>query len=100
MRYGIWRSATSFRKFRGSRFVRITSQRHCYNLCESRAGLAALIAAARGYAFSCRTGFLAGRRGTPCLSGSTTQTIAAQESGAYGDEGKAVGGCNTGGFAV
>jgi hypothetical protein len=39
---------------------RITGQRNCYNLCESRIGLAALIAAARGYAFHVGLSALAG----------------------------------------
>jgi hypothetical protein len=68
--------------YRGPR--RITGQRYCYNLCESRVGSATLIAAARGYAFSCRTerslqgggGLRACRFDNP--------TSAAQEGGAYG----------------
>src|SRR5690349_10244279 len=40
---------------------RITSQRHWYNLCENRLGLAALIVAARGYAFRVGLSVLAGR---------------------------------------
>jgi hypothetical protein len=77
------------RPFCASRFLRrgprrITGQRYCYNLCESRVGSATLIAAARGYAFSCRTerslqgggGLRACRFDNP--------TSAAQEGGAYG----------------
>jgi hypothetical protein len=62
---------------------RITGQRHCYNLCESRAGLASLIVAPRGYAFW--VGLSVPRRevGDTVPIGFDNPTIAAEESGAY-----------------
>jgi len=59
---------------------RITSQRHCYNLCENRLGLAALIVAARGYA--CRAE-RPGRKGD--------QPLRRFDLMCTGNEGKAVG---------
>ena len=69
----------------------ITGQRHCYNLCESRVGSAALIAALRGYAFS--VGLSVPRRevGGHRACRLDKPTIAAQEAARMGDEGNAVG---------
>jgi hypothetical protein len=63
---------------------RITGQRHCYNLCESRAGLASLIVAARGYAFWVGLSVARGEVGGHRVCRFDNPTIAAEESGAYG----------------
>ena len=64
---------------------------HCYNLCESRVGLASLIVAARGYAFW--VGLSVPRRevGDTGFAGSTTQRLPPKKAARMGDEGKAVG---------
>jgi hypothetical protein len=59
---------------------RITSQQHCYNLCENRLGLAALIVAAQGYAF---------RVGLSVLEGD--HLLRRFDLMCTGNEGKAVG---------
>ena len=63
---------------------RITGQRHCYNLCESRAGLASLIVAARGYPFW--VGLSVPRRevGDTGFAGSTTQRLPPKKAARIG----------------
>ena len=79
---------------------RITGQRHCYNLCESRAGLASLIVAARGYAFWVGLSVPQGGGGHR-ICRSDNPTIAAEESGAYwGTKAKPLASPKAGGFAV
>jgi hypothetical protein len=84
--------------YRGPR--RITGQRYCYNLCESRVGSATLIAAARGYAFSCRTErSLSGRRGTPCLPRQPDECRPRRRR-VWGTKAKPLASPKAGGFAV
>jgi hypothetical protein len=70
---------------------RITGQRHCYNLCESRVGSAASIAALRGYAFWVGLSVPREEVGDTVLAGSTTQRLPPKKAARMGDEGKGAG---------